>query len=276
MINYRGIKARVHDLDAMLAHNPSMVELHCSVGDLDWMPQKNYDLPLAVHVPEYTKDGTLLDPASPDEEVRKLAENVYGCAAGRAAAWSDFFVGTPLVVFHPGGQSPSSRMKGSMESRYDALGKTIKAMKAEAGGGASILLENLPRTCCFFSGVWKANIVTGGRELADLCERYDVDCTLDLCHLYLACMEDGKDFLYETTQAMPYAKHIHYSDARGTDGEGLQIGEGDLPLREALDIFRSSDVMAIPEIWFGHEKGGRAFPIAWERTEALMKEATRT
>ena len=62
-INIRGIKARPHDIDQMLTHKPSFVEIHCSAGDLDWMPQNNYDLPFAVHVPEYTKDGRLLDPA---------------------------------------------------------------------------------------------------------------------------------------------------------------------------------------------------------------------
>ena len=52
MINTKGIKARPRDLDEMMKHGPSLVELHCSVKDLDWMPKKKYKAQLAIHLPE--------------------------------------------------------------------------------------------------------------------------------------------------------------------------------------------------------------------------------
>ena len=75
MISLRGCKARPHDVDTMFGLKPSIIELHCSADDLLWRPLHLYDVPLAVHVPEYY-EGELLDPASltNDERVAKLEE----------------------------------------------------------------------------------------------------------------------------------------------------------------------------------------------------------
>ena len=220
---------------------------------------------MVLHVPEY--DGcTLLDPAALDENLRLKAERIYEGATGRAVALSSFFKGKPKVVFHPGGQSPSERDFKDPEARYEALGKTVAAMKKAAGDKVDILIENLPRTCCFFSGSWKANIVTMGEELAELAGRFGIGCTLDICHLFLGCQEDKGHFLEEIEAALPRTEHIHYSDARGTDGEGIQIGEGDLPIEAAFEVLEKAgkDIHAVPEIWFGHEDGGAPFARAWD------------
>ena len=278
MIDARGIKARPRDIEAMLALRPSLVELHCSVRDLGWVPDRAYGLPLALHVPEYGDDGTLYDPASLDEEKRMLAEQLYAQAGGRAPAWASAFIGRPKIVLHPGGATPGEgdADMGRCEARYAALGRTIAAVKAVAGDHAEVLLENLPRSCWFFGGAWKANIVTGGAELAALGRRYGVGVTLDLCHLFLACNDLKIDYLESVEAALSsgLVRHIHYSDARGTTGEGLQVGEGDLPLREALTFVGkyAPNVVAVPEIWFGHEHGGRGFTTAWARTEKLLAE----
>ncbi len=275
-LDIRGVKARPHDLNAMLGLGPSLVELHCSAKDLEWTPpQPRYGLPMALHVPEYL-DGYLLDPASCDEARRKAAEAVYVKAAETAVRWAPKFEGVPKIVLHPGGSTPGEADydSGRREQRLDSLGRTIEAMKAAAGDKAEVLLENLPRSCWFFGGAWKANVVVGGGELADLGKMYACGVTLDLCHLYLACNEMGLDFLHEIEEAVRggRVRHVHYSDAAGTDCEGLQVGEGTLPLGEAFKRLSGQiapDVACVPEIWFGHENDGAAFVEAWRRVAAL-------
>lgn len=278
MVNWRGIKARPRDIDAMIAHNPSLVELHCSLSDLDWRPSRKYDVPMVLHVPEYDPAGELLDPASTDEDKFRRAQQVYVKAAAAAAAMTPYFTGWPMVVFHPGGDSPATADDATEknELRYQALARTIDAMQIAAGKRVRVLLENMPRSCWFFGGSWKANIVVSGKELAALGRRYGIGVTLDLCHLYLSCVELRLDYLSEVEAALAsgMVRHVHYSDARGTDGEGLQIGEGDLPLTAAIDLVEkyAPGVIAVPEIWFGHENGGAAFVEAWRRVGTLKTE----
>lgn len=284
-ISLRGIKARPHDLDAMLAHRPSLVELHCSVADLDWMPTKHYDVPLAIHVPEFDQ-GELLDPASTDEATRLRAQEIYVRAGGRALALAPFFRGRPKVVFHPGGFTSDERASADPEPLLRALDKTTQAMLEAVGEKADVLIENLPSQCWFFGGEWKARIMTTGQELADFCFRNRMGCTLDLCHLHLAQPDRFEDAIAEITAALPYVRHLHYSDAQNYDAaggrvnkEGLQIGEGDMPLVDyfaALNILHGltkHEIHAVPEIWFGHEHGGAAFVEAWCRIRQVLRES---
>ena len=272
MINFRGIKARPHDLEAMLQHGPSIVELHCSVRDFDWTPTRHYDVPLAVHLPEYD-DGELLDPASEDENTRVRVEQIYSRAIGRAMAWERFFVGKPLIVFHPGGMGLEKKSATSSLTALRGLCKTVAVLKHVAGGGVEILVVNLPASCWFFGGTWKASILTSGREMADFCLENNIRCTLDLCHLYLACNELGMNPEAEILACLPHVRHIHYSDGTGWDQEGLQIGMGDLPLEKCFEILSALPDMtyAVPEIWFGHENHGRGFIEAWRLLEARFE-----
>jgi sugar phosphate isomerase/epimerase len=57
-----------------------------------------------------------------------------------------------------------------------------------------------------------------------------------------------------------YVDHYHLSDASGTEGEGLQFGEGDLPFGKIIPILNKYDNKSFSlEIWRGHELGGKGF-----------------
>lgn len=276
MLQLRGIKARPHDLDAMLAHRPSLVELHCTVDDLAWDPGRRRSAPLAVHLPEFHK-GRLLDPASLDEAVRQETAEIYAHAVGRATAWAPFFPnGRPKVVFHPGGNSVMKYSPAQAARARAQLLKTAGAMvqaAREAGDAVEILVENLPAHCWFFNGDWLSSMADRPDDVAALCAELDLGLTLDLCHLYLASQEHRFDPYAAVEQLKPLVRHVHYSGARGVDEEGLQVGEGDFDVPRALALLADVDAVAVPEIWFGHEDNGAKFVQAWERVEAGMAAA---
>ena len=254
----------------MMTHGPSLVEMHLSVQDLSWMPERIYNAELAIHMPEY-HDGRLLDPASPDESTRQYTSQIYAQASRRGAAWAPFFRGArPKAVFHPGGMGVEPASEGAIRLMRDQLDKTIREMKEAAGEDVEILIENLPAHCWFFGGDWIANIFTSGRELAEACEKHGIGATLDLCHLFLAANDRKYDVMDEIRAAKPYVRHVHYSDARGIDGEGLQIGSGDMPLSQYLAELADLNVKAVPEIWYGHEYEGAGFVTAWKEAEKMM------
>ena len=55
------------------------------------------------------------------------------------------------------------------------------------------------------------------------------------------------------------------ADGAGVDGEGLQIGEGEVDFKELFDILNGCNATFVPEIWQGHKFDGEGFWIALER-----------
>jgi len=268
-LNLRGIKARPLDIDAMMAHGPSLVEMHCSVDDLEWEPKVARDVGLAVHLPEYHK-GHLIDPASLNESERQATADIYSHAVERAASWALFFKGEAKIVFHPGGMSVRGlSLKDAARARLQ-LDKTISAMQCAALGNVEILIENVPRHCWFFGGEWLAGLGTRPEEIESICKDNGLKMTLDLCHLYLASQAEKFDMDEAVARLKPLVRHIHYSGAKGVDGEGLAIDdpEGEFLAAAALAGLADVDATAVPEIWFGHEKNGAGFVEAWRAVES--------
>ena len=69
--------------------------------------------------------------------------------------------------------------------------------------------------------------------------------------------------------------HLHLSDAKGLDGEGLQVGEGEIDFCKmfgALERF-SPKASFIPEVWQGHKNAGEGFWIALSRLEKAFLQS---
>ena len=66
--------------------------------------------------------------------------------------------------------------------------------------------------------------------------------------------------------------HLHIADASGTDGEGLQILDGEIDFRMLGRELRRvlPGVSFIPEIWQGHKNDGEGFWRALELLEPLL------
>jgi N-acetylneuraminate synthase len=65
---------------------------------------------------------------------------------------------------------------------------------------------------------------------------------------------------------------MHIADAFGDDGEGLQIGEGDIDfpaMGRLLNQF-AADASFIPEIWQGHKNNGEGFWYALNKLELYL------
>ena len=50
----------------------------------------------------------------------------------------------------------------------------------------------------------------------------------DVSHTMLTCNYFKQDFYEFAKKIAPYTAHIHMGDATGLNGEGLQIGEGEI------------------------------------------------
>ena len=77
------------------------------------------------------------------------------------------------------------------------------------------------------------------------------------------------DFYEFSAGIAPLTAHLHLGDAKGVNGEGLQVGEGSLNFDRLGQLLITGCPQAsfIPEIWQGHKNGGEGFWIALERLE---------
>ena len=80
------------------------------------------------------------------------------------------------------------------------------------------------------------------------------------------------DFLNFIETVGPYVAHLHISDSKGVDGEGLQIHEGDINFKDVGDALKKfcPNASFIPEVWQGHKNNGEGFWFALEKLEGLI------
>ncbi len=71
-------------------------------------------------------------------------------------------------------------------------------------------------------------------------------------------------------KVLPHSIHLHIVDAKGVDGEGVQIGHGDVDFTMLSRMLKmhAPEIPFIPEVWQGHKNQGRGF---WEALEFLER-----
>ena len=94
----------------------------------------------------------------------------------------------------------------------------------------------------------------------------------DISHSKLTCNYFDIDFYDFSKKVANYSAHLHLGDAKGFNGEGLQIGEGEVDFHRLAKIFDElcPDASFIPEIWQGHKNGGEGFWVALEKLDSIF------
>ena len=69
-----------------------------------------------------------------------------------------------------------------------------------------------------------------------------------------------------------HVAYFHFSDAIGVDGEGVQIGSGNIKFSRFLNEISDMDLGFIPEIWQGHLNNGKGFNIALKNLKKILRK----
>ncbi|MDD4735008.1 MAG: N-acetylneuraminate synthase family protein [Kiritimatiellae bacterium] len=245
-----GLKARFHDLDTVLEHNPMLVELHFSTSDLNFdagMLQNRYSQRLIVHAPEFDA-GRLLDLSADELSQREHTIQIFQRTIDKAAELGKRFSGQPGIVFHLGGMS----MDAPVEKRSELLAVAAENFMRLEGRDCQLLPENLPPRPWYLGGQWFQNLFAYAEDFSWLCEYAGCGMTLDLAHAQMHCNYRGELLENYVCKCLPYVRHVHISDAKGIDGEGLQIGEGEIDWDSVLCVLSEVQFSWVPEIWSGH------------------------
>jgi N-acetylneuraminate synthase len=272
-----GIIARFTDLHTLLPRfekaGMSFVEFHVSDRDLDagigdFTPQR-LPFDLVVHAPEYCHDK-LIDFCAADKEQREMSvqriQKVIDLVRQLEPSFAGRFERGPKIVFHVGGMSPTP---GAYD-RSAACERLLEGVKKLDRSGVDLLLENLPPFPWYFGGRWFGHILTDGANTEAMCRESGMGLCFDTSHAGLQCHRTGEKLADFARRVMPFVRHLHISDAMGTSGEGMQIGEGQINFVELVPILLQGKATMVPEIWMGHHQEGKGFQVALERLTDIL------
>lgn len=269
-----GLPVRYHDFDALRRlSNPDFVEFHLSYKDLELDPARflegPYDLGLVVHSPDLFVGDHLLNLAEADPAGRRRSIRALQKVVDLTRTLAPRFrrAGRPLVVASLGG---FSRDRALAEAERPALYERVARALAEIDAvGVEIVPQTLPPFPWYLGGQLHCNLFVDPRDTAGFCRDHGYRLCLDVAHTKLAATHLGVDFGDCVERLAPLAAHLHLVDAAGVDGEGLQIGEGevDFPALARRLERRAARAGFIPEIWQGHKGLGEGFWTALERLE---------
>ncbi|WP_246583303.1 N-acetylneuraminate synthase family protein [Bradyrhizobium iriomotense] len=269
-----GVPVRYHDTERFLEIcEPDILEFHLSYSDMERDPAAylsgTYDIGFVVHAPELFAGSKLMDLATPDEALRRYSLEQTQAVIDITRGLKKFFPKTkrPPIVANIGGFTMDEPLPPEEKAeRYRIFAQSLKELDMD---GVELTPQTMAPFPWHFGGQRHQNIFIFPDESAAFCAKHDLRMCVDISHTKLAANHFGFDFAQGLAQLGPHTAHLHFGDAKGLDGEGLQIGEGEIDFDEIGRVLRkhAPDASFIPEIWQGHKNMGEGFWTALERLE---------
>ncbi|WP_454626245.1 N-acetylneuraminate synthase family protein [Bradyrhizobium cenepequi] len=271
-----GVAVRHRDADKLIkSMSPDFVEFHLSyrdlaINDAEFLAE-SYPCGLIVHAPELFEGDHILDLTTPDDTYRSRSiREMQRVIAKTKALARRFRKDAPTGIICNVGGFSSARFLTEEERavREAQLRASIVELKDP---DVELWPQTMPPYPWHFGGQRYHNLFVSSDDIAHSCQQLGVRICFDTSHSQLACTENGWSFDEFMEAVAPFVAHVHMADARGVDGEGLQIGEGEIDFGNVFRVLNARAPWAsfIPEIWQGHENDGEGFRIALHRLSAF-------
>ena len=272
-----GIPVRFHDCQKYFEiSNPDLVEFHLSYQDMllsaDEFLHQEHACGFVVHAPELFENSELLDLASSSSTYRKNSIANMQRVIDLTLDLKRFFPNTkrPLIVTNVGGFSMDQNFTNNeVKAGYEIFSKSLSELNTD---GIEIIPQTMAPYPWHFGGQRYQNLFVHPEEIIEWCIKLDMRMCFDISHSMLTSNNFGYSFYKFCEQIAPFTAHLHIGDAKGTNGEGLQIGEGSIDFKRTGKILKKLAPQAtfIPEIWQGHKNDGEGFWKALEILEGVI------
>lgn len=272
-----GVPVRYHDFEEYYSRiQPDLFEFHLSYSDMELIPSEFlsdvYQCGFVVHAPELFANSRLMDLASPDEDYRKFSVSETQRVINITRSLKQFFPRTarPMIVANIGGFTMDKQLPlDVLKSYYERFAISLEELDMV---GVELIPQTMAPFPWHFGGQRYQNIFVQIDEIIEWCRKLNLRMCFDISHTQLTCNNFGLDFYKFAEKIAPYTAHLHLGDAKGLNGEGLQIGDGDIDFLRLGKILDSGcpNASFIPEIWQGHKNGGEGFWVALDRLEKLL------
>ena len=270
-----GVPVRYHDfLDYHRRIEPDLFEFHLSYRDLSLKPQPFLATVqcsrLVVHAPELFENSELLDLVSDDSAYRQRSIDNLQRVVDATLEIGDYFPNADarLIVANIGGFSADAPRPLAM--RPELYERFNEACARIDFAGTELIPQNMAPFPWHFGGQRHQNIFMMPDELAEQARTQGLRLCLDLSHLQMTCFHFDLDFQAALELLLPYSAHLHVADAKGTNGEGVLMGTGDIDWPATwAQIRQYPQVSFIPEVWQGHKDHGAGFWSALRFLQSL-------
>ena len=271
-----GLPVRFHDFRSLLkAAEPDFLEFHQSYKDMDLSPgdffQPGERLPqfFTIHAPDLYAGDFLIDLASPDDAIWERSIREVQRVIDQAHQLREHFTceQDPIVIVTMGGFLPDRHV--AREERYPMYERIQQGLERLDETGVRLTAQTLPPFPWLMGGQQFHNLFMDPEDTVWFCENHGRRLTFDVSHTKLAANFAQRPFSEYIDAMGPYTEHLHVVDSVGVDGEGVQVGEGEVDFR---DLAERMDRLApnapfIPEIWMGHVNNGEGFFTALDRLQ---------
>jgi len=272
-----GVPVRYHDFqEYSKLINPNLYEFHLSYSDMDLniadFLAGEYDCGFVVHAPELFKGSHLMDLATADESYRIYSMKETQKVINITRSLKKYFPNEkrPQIVANVGGFSMDAPFDESKKTSY--YNQFFASLAELDTDGVEIIPQTMAPFPWHFGGQRYQNIFVHVDEIVAYCKQYNLRMCFDVSHSMLTCNYFKQDFYEFAEKIAPYTSHLHLGDAKGLNGEGLQVGEGEIDFERLGIILEKGcpDATFIPEIWQGHKNGGAGFWFALEKLEPYL------
>ena len=272
-----GIPVRYHDFQKYFEiSKPDFFEFHLSYSDMDLDPKnyldETYESGFVVHAPELFQESHLMDLATPDASYRKYSLKQTQRVIDITRDLKKYFPKEkkPMIVANIGGFSMDKPIpKLETKKYYYQFFESLSELDSD---GVEIIPQTMAPFPWHFGGQRYQNIFVEIDEIEKYCKEFNIRMCLDISHSMLTCNYLKKDFYEFCERIAPYTAYLHLGDASGLNGEGLQIGDGEINFDKLGKILNKNfkNIPFIPEIWQGHKNQGQGFWIALEKLTGLI------
>ena len=227
---------------------------------------------LVVHAPELFENSELLDLAADDLEYRiRSIENLRKIIVATEKI-SQFFpmADSRIIVANIGGFSADNPKPEN--DRKELYGRISESLSQIDFLSTELAIQNMAPFPWHFGGQRFQNIYMVPDEIIEQSIKSNSKICLDLSHLQLTCNYFKLNFQNSLANLLPLTSHLHIGDARGDNGEGIEIGQGDIEWNETWKkICKYPNISFIPEVWQGHKDHGVGFWTALKFLSSLPK-----
>ncbi len=272
-----GIPVRYHDfIEYKKRIEPDLFEFHLSYSDMELDPETYlagvYSCDFVVHAPELFSNSRLMDLASKDEAYRQNSLQETQRVIDITRKLKQFFPKTerPMIVANIGGFTMDEPMEESeRQVYYEIFRQSLSELDLD---GVELTPQTMAPFPWHFGGQRYQNLFVHIDEIVKWCSLLNLRMCFDISHSRLTCNHFKYDFYEFTQKIAPITAHLHLGDAQGVNGEGLQIGSGDIDFNKLSALLKQGCPSAsfIPEIWQGHKNAGEGFWFALEKLEGMM------
>lgn len=269
-----GLPVRYHDFAKLTADvKPDFLEFHMSYKDVEIdihdVFDRKLDMFFTVHLPDLYDGDFIVNLASEDDAVWERSIVELQRVINITRDLTEYFTveEAPVVIATMGGFTADGFVPP--EARPAMYARIAQALEKVDASEVRLTAQTLPPYPWLMGGQQYHNLFMGLEDTVDFCTQYGQRLTLDISHSKLAANFHKRSFSDYVEQLAPLSDHLHIVDAEGVDGEGPQIGEGEVDwplLARQLDEL-TPGMPFIPEIWMGHVNNGEGFWTALERLE---------